>query len=400
MQSNIGLRARQLFFSVVMGLLPNTQQKIFGFGKLLAVGNLFEHQDFSKVLLVTTPGMVKRGVLDRLLSDLTQRKIEAHIFDEVMPDPTDECAMACAQRYNKGGCQAIVAIGGGSVIDCAKIAGALVVNPGKSVTDISGSMRVAKHLPYFIAVPTTAGTGSEVTAGAVITNAQEHFKHPVNDPHLVPDVAILDPQLTLGMPAKLTAYTGIDALSHAVEAYTNRFSQQKTRHAARQAIQTIFANLPQAYENGLDIQARAALLEASYDAGYAITHNYVGYIHAISHAIGALYELPHGYINAILMPHVLRAYGSAVDISLAELAQCAGVSKTGASDKDNATAFITALEKLTVQFGIPHVLEELSKKDFELIAQRALAEGNPTYPVPVIWNKQDVIGVLEAVACG
>lgn len=400
MQINGYSRVRQLFFSVVMGLLPDTQQKISGPGSLCKAVDLLTQQDVHSVLLVTTPGMIKRGTLDELLTGLAAQGIQTHLYSDVLPDPTDECAMACAQRYSEGSCQALLAIGGGSVIDCAKIAGALAINPGASVADISGFMRVKKRLSYFIAVPTTAGTGSEVTAGAVITNVSNHVKHPVNDLRLVPTVAILDPCLTVSMPANLTAYTGIDALSHAVEAYTNRFSQQKTRQAACQAVQAIFANLPRAYEHGLDMQARTALLEASYDAGYAITHNYVGYVHAISHAVGALYGLPHGYINAVLMPHVLQKYGSAVYKPLAELACCAGVAKDGASAQHNAMAFIDALNKLNERFGIPRSLAELSQKDFDLIATRALAEGNPTYPVPVIWDKQDIIEVLEAVARG
>ena len=420
MKTQVGSRVRQFFFSVFMGMLPDTQQKISGPGSLLKSIDLLVQKDVHTILLVTAPGMLKRGMLTELLDGLAAQNIAVHIFSDVPPDPTDESALLCAQQYVHHTCQALLAIGGGSVIDCAKIAGALVVNPGKSVADISGSMQVKKSLPYFIAVPTTAVTGSEVTAGAVITSTKttadaraqtdshvdagtgtgSHFKHPVNDLHLVPDVALLDPQLTLSMPAKLTAYTGIDALSHAVEAYTNKFAQPKTKRAACRAVQAIFANLPQAYENGQDLHARTELLEASYDAGYAITHNYVGYVHAISHALGALYGLPHGYINAILMPQVLQKYGLAAYDSLAKLAQCAGVAQADASAKQNAEAFIKALEQLNKQLGIPRSLDQLAKKDFDLIATRALAEGNPTYPVPVMWNKQDIIEVLEAVARG
>ncbi len=396
------MRSRQFLFSVVMGAQPDKQKKLSGMGSALESATLLRDKGIRRVLLVTTPGTLRRNTLDDLQKMLGEAGITPVVFSDVAPDPTTVHATHCAQTYQEGSCEAILAIGGGSVIDCAKIAGALAVNPGKTVADISGTMRVGRKIPYFIAVPTTAGTGSEATAGAVIADISDgiHFKHPINDLHLVPDVAILDPYLLLTLPPKITAHTGMDALSHAVEAYTNRFCQKKTSAVATRSVQTIFQNLTRSFDDGQNLELRLALLEASYDAGWAINRNFIGYVHAISHAIGGLYGLPHGYINAVIMPYVFRKYGKSAEKRLAELAFCASVAKHGASDAYNADAFIVAIEMLNVHFGIPNKLDALREEDFAKIAERAVSEGNPTYPVPQIWNEHDFIDLLGHIRCG
>ncbi|WP_262316716.1 iron-containing alcohol dehydrogenase [Lacticaseibacillus parakribbianus] len=389
-------RIRQLAFSLVMGHLPDKQLKLQGQDSLLKVPSLLKEKQISRILLATTKGTVQRGTLDPFLEALKANAIAVTVFTDIVPDPTTANAVTGTHAYVTNQCEAIVAIGGGSVIDCAKIAGALVVNPTKSVEQISGLMQIRHKTPFFIAVPTTAGTGSEITPAAVITEVihDEHYKHPINDLHITPDVAVLDPVLARTMPQKITAYTGMDALSHIIEAYTNRFAQPKTKQAALKAMSLISQNLVQTYDDGDDLTARENMLEASYLAGYAITHNFVGYIHALSHAIGALSGLPHGYINAILMPVVLRKYGKAAARPLAELAQAAGIGQPG-DDQAQATALIQFIESLNQHFKIPSSLNQLNALDIDEIATRAYNEGNPLYPVPDIWDKTDFVSVLQ-----
>lgn len=389
-------RTRQLAFSTVMGHLPDKQLKQQGKNSLLTIPSLLKQKQISRILLATTKGTIKRGTLDSFFDALKSNGIKVTIFTDIVPDPTTKNAIAGAQAYETDHCEAIVAIGGGSVIDCAKISGALVVNPTKSVEQISGLMQIRKKTPFFIAVPTTAGTGSEITPAAVITGVinGEHYKHPINDLHITPDVAVLDPVLARTMPQKITAYTGMDTLSHILEAYTNRFAQPKTKQAALKAMSLIAQNLVKTYDEGADLTARENMLEAAYLAGYAITHNFVGYIHALSHAIGALSGLPHGYINAILMPVVLRKYGESATKPLAKLAQAADLEPSG-NDQAQAAALIQLIEDLNHHFKIPSKLTELNTLDIDEIATRAYNEGNPQYPVPEIWDKSDFISVLQ-----
>lgn len=426
---NILARMRQFAFAQVMGVLPDRQLKLSGEGVVLEAVDLLRTTGHTHVFLATTPGMIRRGVLTDVLASLASSDIEALVYTDIEPDPTVESAEAGARAYLNAGCDSILAIGGGSVMDCAKMVGALAVNPGKNLADLAGFMKVRHALPYFIAVPTTAGSGSEVTAGAVITNTIPagkpvsdcettraygeqvgsgivHDKQPITDARLVPHVALLDPNLTLTLPPKVTAHAGMDALSHAIEAYTNRFAQKRTRLASQRAVVSIFANLRAAYDAAATgtparagegresvVAARAAMLEASYDAGYAITHNYVGYVHAISHAIGSLYGLPHGYVNAILMPHILRAYGASVERKLAALAVTAGVAALEESEGVRAERFIAELENLNAYFGIPNSVEELRVEDFGVIASRAVREAK-AYPVPCMWDESDIAKLL------
>ena len=389
-------RLRQFGFSLVMGLLPNNQVKLQGANSVLQIPALLKKRHIDSILLATTKGTIKRGTLNPLLTALKDNAINVTVFTDIVPDPTTENASHGADAYRAGNCKAIVAVGGGSVIDCAKIIGALIVNPNKSVEQISGLMQIKKKTPYFIAVPTTAGTGSEITPAAVITEVinGEHYKHPINDLHITPDVAVLDPELARTMPQRITAYTGMDTLSHIIEAYTNRFAQPKTRQAVLSVMPLIAHNLVRTYNDGNNIEARENMLEAAYLGGFAISRNFVGYIHAISHAIGALTGLPHGYINAILMPVVLRKYGAAARKPLAALARAAGLARNK-DEQGQADALIAFIEDLNRQFGIPAKIDELKLLDLNEIASRASKEGNPQYPVPVIWTKDDFVSVLK-----
>ena len=387
-------RVRQFGFSAFMYLAPlRDSVLISGAGSIFKIPELIKKDGQKKVLVVTTPGFIRRGSLEPFFASLTEAGLTYAIFSDVQPDPTTDCIEEAVALYHRENCEAIVAIGGGSVIDCSKALGARVARPNKTIPQMAGLLKVLKRTPNIYAVPTTAGTGSEATAGAVITNASDHYKFTVLDLCLVPRYAILDPELTCGLPPAITAVTGMDALTHAVEAYTNRFCSPKAKKHAFRAVQLIYENLLTAYENGSNLVARENMLLASYYAGMAINSNFIGYVHAIAHGIGGLYGVTHGKANAIIMPYVLEAFGKAAEPKLAKLAELVGLH--GATEEEKAKAFLASICELNAKMDIPDKVEELRTEDFETLVSRAVKEGNPTYPVPVIWEKKEFEEVLK-----
>ena len=387
-------RVRQFGFSAFMYLAPlRDSVLISGAGSIFKIPELIKKDGQKKVLVVTTPGFIRRGSLEPFFASLTEAGLTYAIFSDVQPDPTTDCIEEAVALYHRENCEAIVAIGGGSVIDCSKALGARVARPNKTIPQMAGLLKVLKRTPNIYAVPTTAGTGSEATAGAVITNASDHYKFTVLDLCLVPRYAILDPELTCGLPPAITAVTGMDALTHAVEAYTNRFCSPKAKKHAFRAVQLIYENLLTAYENGSNLVARENMLLASYYAGMAINSNFIGYVHAIAHGIGGLYGVTHGKANAIIMPYVLEAFGKAAEPKLAKLAELVGLH--GATEEEKAKAFLASICELNAKMDIPDKVEELRTEDFEILVSRAMKEGNPTYPVPVIWEKKEFEEVLK-----
>lgn len=392
----IWYRIRQFGFSVFMNLAPLRQAKVIqGAGSVLKIPEMIKKDGKKKVLIVTTPGFIHRRSLESLFQVFEEKGVGYAVYSKVQPDPTTECIEDALNLYKKENCEAIVAVGGGSVIDCSKALGARVARPNKSLQQMQGLLKVMKKIPDLYAVPTTAGTGSEATAGAVITDAKSHFKFTVLDLCLVPKYAVLDPQLTCPLPPSITAVTGMDALTHAVEAYTNRFCSPTTQKVAIDAVKLIYENLLKVYENGTDMEARENMLLASYYAGVAINTNFIGYVHAIAHGIGGLYGVTHGKANAVLLPYVLESFEESVEKKLACLAQELGIA--GESNEEKAKQLIASIRNLNQKLGISSKIEELQKKDFEELANRAVKEGNPTYPVPVIWGKEGFIKLLEKI---
>jgi alcohol dehydrogenase len=261
---------------------------------------------------------------------------------------------------------------------------------------MKGLFKVNRKLPPFFAIPTTAGTGSEGTVAAVVSNPETHEKYPINDPVLIPHYAVLDPMLLLKLPKHITAATGMDALTHAVEAYIGKSNTNETREYAREAVQLIYDNLYKTYEEPENIKARSNMQHASYLAGLAFTRAYVGNIHAIAHTLSGFYNVPHGLANAVIMPYVLDFYGEAAHQPLAELADLIGISR-GQTKKQQAEAFIQWIKDLNEKMGIPTKIEGILKKDIPQMVERALAEANPLYPVPVIMNKKEMAFLYMAI---
>ena len=390
-------RIRQFVFSRVLRLTErHVPQRIVGAGARFRLPELLKQAGLERILFVTTAGFIRRGTLDSLLKALQEQGLTVALFDGVTPDPTVECVEQGTVQYREHACQAIVAVGGGSVMDCAKAIGARIARPRRPVRRMRGMLKVWRRIPPLYAVPTTAGTGSEVTAAAVITDTIQgtHYKYAVNDFCLIPKTAILDAELTLGLPPQLTAATGMDALTHAVEAYTNRFASRFVKQHAEMAVRMIFEALPEACCCGAEIEARETMLMASCYAGLAFTNNFVGYVHALAHAIGALYGVPHGQANAVLLVPVLREYGSSVQKPLAALAACIGVE---AEPAEAVRIMLERIEALREEVGMPSRFPQLAAADYPEIIRRAMREANPDYPVPAIWRAETFERVLRTV---
>lgn len=389
-------RVFQNAFKLAMVFMNWSEPELLeGAGSVLKLPEFIKNKGVTNVLVVTDKGLMNLHLLDPLFAKLEQAGIKYSVYDGVQPNPTIPNIEAALEVYRKNGCQGIIAFGGGSAMDCAKVAAARVVRPNKTVRSMRGQLKVIKKLPPFFAVPTTAGTGSEATVAAVVTDPDTHEKNAINDPALRPKYAVLDPQLTVGLPPHITSTTGMDALTHAVEAYIGHSNTKSTINQAETAVKMIFHNLEKAYNNGKDIEARENMLKASFYAGMAFTRAYVGYVHAIAHNLGGLYGTPHGLANAVILPHVLEYYGESAYASLGRLAVIAGVSCDGMTDEQKAKAFINEIKAMNKRMDIPEKFDFIQEKDIPTLVSRALKEGNPLYPVPKIMDKKDCEKVIR-----
>lgn len=381
-------RIYQNVFKAVLPVLPYREPEIVkSMEELPAV---IRKNGCGNVLIVTDQGIRGLGLLKPLEKALKEEGIHFAVYDETVANPTTANVEDALKIYHQHHCDAIIGFGGGSSMDCAKAVGARVVKPRQSLSQMKGILRVHKRLPLLIAVPTTAGTGSETTLAAVITDAETRHKYAINDFPLIPRYAVLDPKVTISLPPFVTAATGMDALTHAVEAYIGNSTTRDTRREALKAVKLIFENLDKAYENGQDVKARRNMLVASYYAGCAFTKSYVGYVHAVAHSLGGEYDVPHGLANAILLPHVLEAYGHNIDRKLHHLAIAAGISVREESDAAAAEKFINAIKEMKKRYGIADCVPEIREKDIPKLARYADREANPLYPVPVLMNADEL----------
>ena len=365
-----------------------------GAGAIRKLPAFIKEKGLDNVLVVTDKGLMGIHLLDSLFEELEKAGVKYTVYDGTQPNPTIQSIEDAKQLYLDNNCQGVIAFGGGSPMDCAKIAAARATNPKKPVKKMRGVLKITHKLPPLFAVPTTAGTGSEVTLAAVVSDPETHEKNACNDPKLRPKYAVLDPELTTGLPPHITSTTGMDALTHAVEAYIGKSNVKSTREYAERATKMIFDSLETAYADGKNIEARENMLKASYYAGMAFTRAYVGYVHAIAHNLGGFYGIPHGLANAVILPYVLEYYGETAHKDLAKLAVIAGVKMDG-TDKEKAEAFIEAIKEMNKNMNIPDGFEGIKEEDIPTIVKRALKEGNPLYPVPKIMNKADCEAVIR-----
>lgn len=391
-------RIYQSVFKAFAYLLPWREPEVIrGENSLCKLPRLIKSKDIDKVLIVTDKMIASLGLMDKLLMDLTDVGVDYVVYDETVPNPTIENIEDALRLYKSNNCRGIVAFGGGSPLDCAKGVGARVARPNKSISQMKGVFKVLKSIPPLFAVPTTAGTGSETTIAAVITDGRTHEKYAISDTSIIPHYAVLDPMLTVNLPPHITSTTGIDALTHAVEAYIGKSNTKKTKKYSRDAVRLIFANIFEAYSNGKNLAARKNMQEASFLAGLAFTRAYVGYVHAIAHTLGGFYSVPHGLANAIILPYVLEFYGESAHKPLAELADLVGLSSPDDTVEKKAVKFIEAIKRLNKSMDIPTKVSGILESDIPVMVKRALAESNPLYPVPKIMSRNDMTKVYHVI---
>lgn len=337
-----------------------------------------------RVMVITDGALMKLGLVNPLVEELKKSGAEVDVFSEVQPDPSIEVVNQGIERLRAFKADAALAVGGGSSMDCAK---AMLLSLANN-TDCSKMAGIWMYhwprkqgLPFYC-VPTTAGTGSETTIAAVISDKKAKTKYAIIDPKMVPGKVALDPKLMTGLPPFITAPTGMDALTHAVEAYISTMATAETDTLAKNATQNIVANLPTAYSSGNNVAVREKMAVASFDAGLAFTRAGVGYVHAIAHQLGALYHVPHGLANAIVMPYVLDYSKPDCAHRLADLARVAGIGNTGDSDEKLADAFIAKIRQMNRDMAIPEKVKDLKREDFDHIINNAFAEAHGTYGVP------------------
>ena len=388
-------RAYQSTFKVAMHVFDWSEPEMLeGPGAIKRLPKFIKSKGITNVLVVTDKGLTGLGLLNGLYEKLEEEGVKYTVYDGTQPNPTIDNIEDARQLYLDNNCQGVIAFGGGSPMDCAKATAARVTNPKIPVKKMRGVLKLHHKLPPLFAVPTTAGTGSETTLAAVVSDPTTHEKNAINDPRLRPKYAVFDPELTLGLPPHITSTTGMDALTHAVEAYIGRSNVPSTEAYAEKATKMIFENLYNVYVNGKDIEARDKMLKASYYAGMAFTRAYVGYVHAIAHNLCGFYGIPHGLANAVILPYVLEYFGETAHKRLAKLAEIAGVKKDG-TDAEKANAFIAAVKKLNADMNIPDGFDCIKEEDIPTIVERALKEGNPLYPVPKIMDKADCEAVIR-----
>ena len=382
-------RIYQAVFKIGMYLIPwSMPETLEGAGAVKKLPALIKEKGFTKVLVVTDKVLMDLGLPKGMLEAMDSAGIEYVVYDGVQPNPTDRNVNEGLKLFRENGCQAMVAFGGGSPMDCCKGIGAMAVKKGKTVEQLQGLFKILHKIPTIFAVPTTAGTGSETTVAAVITNEKTHHKASMNDTSLMPKYAVLDPELTVGLPPKVTSTTGMDALCHAVECYTNNtYNSKLEKKLSEDAVKLIYDNLYEAYTDGSNLEARHNMQKAAFYAGRAFTRGCVGYVHAIGHTLGGLYGTPHGLAMSVILPHVMRQFGSAAHERLARLAEVCGM--TGANDAEKAEKFISWIEEMKVKMNIPAGLDVIKDEDVPQIIEWAMKEANPLYPVPAIWDKAD-----------
>ena len=333
-----------------------------GPGKIAELGAFLKEKKLNDVLVVTGSGMVRRGQVKPMLDGFEANGIRYTLQTYDTTDPTSDDVEAGYKTFKENGCKTIVALGGGSRIDCAKGIAAKAVHPRKKVSQLQGLLKVHWPIPTFVAIPTTAGAGSETTVAAVITDSATHRKAAINDPFLIPKYAVLDPELTKGLPPYTTATTGMDALAHAVEAYTNKtYNTKLENRLAREAVKLIHNNILIAFADGNNLEARQNMQRGAFYAGRAFTRGCVGYVHAVGHTLGGLYGVAHGLAMAVLLPHVMREFGASAHKRLAELADVCGIE--GRNEAEKANAFIAWIEETNAKMGLPDGFDVIRDED-------------------------------------
>lgn len=391
-------RGYQRVIKVASFFLPWRRPELLeGEGSLEKLPEFMKEKGQDNVLIVTDKELVALGLMDAMLAGFDSVGIKYVVYDKTVPNPTIDNIEEALDMYRANACAGIVAFGGGSPMDCAKGVAARVARPRKSIAQMKGLLKVLKKTPSLVAIPTTAGTGSETTLAAVVTNSRTYEKYAINDTALIPHYAVLDPLLTVNLPPQITATTGVDALTHAVEAYIGGSNTRETKQDSYNAIKLIFDNLYTAYVDGANMVARANMQKAAFLAGAAFTRAYVGYVHAIAHTLGGFYSVPHGLANAVILPYVLEFFGSSIHLQLAELADQVQLSQPGDTVEKKARRFIEWVKDLNRKMGIPVKVKGIEDQDIPLMAKRAQREAHPLYPVPKFMSTAEMTNIYHQI---
>ena len=386
-------RSYQLLFRLAIPFMPYRQPTILSSTK--EIPNILKKNHCSFPLIVTGKSSVRLKLVENLENILHNANLNCCVFSDTVANPTTDNVQSATILYKENKCDCIIALGGGSALDCAKAVGAKITRPNKSLSQMKGLLKIRKKLPLLIAIPTTAGTGSETTVASVIVDSQTRHKYAISDFCLIPDYAVLDERLTTTLPANLTATTGMDAFTHAIEAYIGKSTTKKTRKLSEEAIKLIFDNLVIAYKEPNNLQARKNMLMASYKAGAAFTVSYVGYVHAIAHSLGGKYDIAHGLANAVILPYVLNSYGDTITSKLAKLSYYCNFCNKNTLEKEAAKIFLEKLAELEKQLNIPTKINELKQEYITLLAKQADKEANPLYPVPLLMDNKELEKIIR-----
>lgn len=381
-------RIFQKVFRIALPLLPYREPEILESIELIP--ETVKKNGCKKPIIVTDKGIVNLGLIDSLVESLNKAQVSFTIYDKTVPNPTTDNVAEAYDLYKKENCDCLIAFGGGSSMDCAKALGAQLAYPKKSLSQMKGILKVLRKIPLLIAIPTTAGTGSETTLAAIITDSKTRHKYAINSFPLIPQYAVLDAKVTLSLPKSITATTGMDALTHAVEAYIGGSTTKKTRKFALLAVRLIYNRIFTVYEDGNNLEARNDMLKAAYFAGCAFTRSYVGYVHAVAHSLGGCYNVPHGLANAILLPFVLEAYGKSAEKKLAKLAYHIHLVSEITPQEDAAKAFIQMIKDMKQKLNIGDKIEGIKEEDIKKLSKYADKEANPLYPVPKLMNAKEL----------
>ena len=397
---SVGLSTAMKAAGVVTGLLPIPQPILLvGAGSSARLGQALAGFGHRRILIVTDPMVAKLGLLGPLTAALKAAGAAFVIFDEVTPDAPIPLIQKGVQVFKRRGCDAVVGFGGGSPMDAAKIIAYAAANDAHPFK-LAGYFRGLRSPAAIYAVPTTAGTGSEVTVAAVMSDPEHGKKLVVADTRLVPAMAALDPALMTGLPKAVTAATGMDALTHAVEAFIGKWATETTDRWALAAVGLIYENLRVACASPRNLEARERMALAATYGGLAFTRANVGYVHAIAHQLGGRYHTPHGLANAIVLPHVLEAMAPAITKRLAKLALAAKVGRESEKPAILAKKFIASVVAMNKAVGIPTKLEALRAEDIPELAKDACWEADTNYPVPKYLSPRHVEGLLANLLAG
>jgi len=376
-------------------LLPWHEPKLIeGDGSLTKLPAKIKELGLNDIFLCADPGILSLGMVAPLEQAIKDAGLKYVLFSKIEPNPKIRDIEIGVKAYHDAGCKCIIAFGGGSAMDTAKAIGARIARPKKSIEQLGGLLKVMHKIPPLFAIPTTAGTGSETTVAAVVTNEVTHHKYAVNDLNLIPEYAVLDPLLTVGLPPFITACTGMDALTHAVEGYTCRSVPKHYQKLVEEAVPSIIHNVEKAYNNGKDIDARREMLYASFKAGAVFTRVGLSYVHPIAHTLGGLYGVPHGLANAVLLPHVMTYFGPCVYKKLAHLNDVCGLSKEGQTIEEKAKAFIAEIQRLDDSMKLTKKFE-IYEKDIPQMIKWAQHESNSAYNPPRILDDKDLENIIR-----